>query len=128
MGFGTALGVATARRDSTTVLLTGDGGLLMTLGELETVAREDIPLVMVVLNDHALDAERHTLERHNLPIAKAVYPDIDFAAFADALGDETATPLLRRNRAQPRYASSIARSPSMISAAPSRTIAPESSR
>ena len=47
MGFGTALGVAKARPDETTVLVVGDGGFLMTLGELETAVREDLPLVIV---------------------------------------------------------------------------------
>ena len=49
MGFGTALGVAKARPDETTVLVVGDGGFLMTLGELETAVREDLPLVIVVM-------------------------------------------------------------------------------
>ena len=37
LGFGAALGVAKARPDKTTVLVVGDGGFLMTMGELETV-------------------------------------------------------------------------------------------
>ncbi len=37
-GFGTALGVAAARPDDVTVLMIGDGGFMMTLSELETVA------------------------------------------------------------------------------------------
>src|SRR6185437_4528904 len=40
LGFGTALGVAKARPNETTVLVIGDGGFLMTMGELETVVRE----------------------------------------------------------------------------------------
>jgi thiamine pyrophosphate-dependent acetolactate synthase large subunit-like protein len=51
LGFGTALGVARGRPDIPTVLVIGDGGLLMTMGELETVVREDIPLVIIVMND-----------------------------------------------------------------------------
>ena len=39
LGFGAALGVAKGRPEKTTVLVIGDGGLLMTLGELETVVR-----------------------------------------------------------------------------------------
>src|SRR5581483_281492 len=37
LGFGAALGVARARPRETTVLVIGDGGFLMTMGELETV-------------------------------------------------------------------------------------------
>ncbi|GIT54141.1 MAG: hypothetical protein Ct9H300mP16_13010 [Pseudomonadota bacterium] len=57
LGFGAALGFARARRDAATVLLGGDGGFMMTIGELETVVREDLPLIIVVINDCAYGAE-----------------------------------------------------------------------
>ena len=79
LGFGTALGVAKARPDETTVLVIGDGGFLMTLGELETVVREDMPLVVVVMNDCAYGAELHFLKMRDLPVAKSVFPDVDYA-------------------------------------------------
>lgn len=91
VGFGTALGFARARPDSTTVLVIGDGGLLMTLGELETAARENLPLVVVLMNDCAYGAEMHYLRLENMPIAQAVFPDVDFAPVADAFGFRTAT-------------------------------------
>jgi thiamine pyrophosphate-dependent acetolactate synthase large subunit-like protein len=86
MGFGTALGVAKGRPDETTVLLIGDGGFLMTMGELETVVREDLPLVIVLMNDCAYGAELHFLKMRNLPVAKSVFPDVDFAPIAEAFG------------------------------------------
>src|SRR6516162_8714648 len=61
LGFGAALGVAKARPDKTTVLIVGDGGFLMTMGELETVVREDLPIVIVLMNDCAYGAELHFL-------------------------------------------------------------------
>jgi acetolactate synthase I/II/III large subunit len=91
LGIGTALGVARARPDIPTVLVTGDGGLLMALGELESVVREDLPLVIVVMNDRAYGAERHFLELRGLPIAKSMFPEADFAGIAAALGFEAAT-------------------------------------
>ncbi len=91
MGFGTALGFAKARPGETTVLFIGDGGLLMTLGELETVVREDIPLVIVLMNDCAYGAELHYLKERNMPVAKSQFFDIDFAPVAQAFGFETAT-------------------------------------
>ncbi len=39
VAFGTALGFSVGRADVPTVLFIGDAGLLMTLGELETVER-----------------------------------------------------------------------------------------
>ena len=90
-GFGTALGFACGRPGQTTVLMIGDGGLLMTLGELETVVREDIPLVIVLMNDCAYGAELHYLKNKNMPVAKALFLDIDFAPIAAAFGFQTAT-------------------------------------
>ena len=91
MGFGTALGTARGTPDRTTVFYVGDGSLLMTLGELETVAREDIPLVIVVMNDCAYGAELHYLKMRDMPVAMSVFPDIDYAPVAQAFGFQTAT-------------------------------------
>jgi acetolactate synthase-1/2/3 large subunit len=91
LGFGTALGVAKARPDETTVLVIGDGGFLMTMGELETVVREDLPLVIVLMNDCAYGAELHFLKMRDLPVAKSVFPDVDYAPVAEAFGFQAMT-------------------------------------
>lgn len=91
LGFGAALGFAKGRPDATTVLVIGDGGFLMTMGELETVVREDLPLVIVLLNDCAYGAELHFLKMRDLPVAKSVFPDVDFAPVAEAFGFQAAT-------------------------------------
>ncbi len=91
MGFGTALGFAAGTPDRTTVLFIGDGGFLMTLGELETAVREDLPLVIVLMNDAAYGAELHYLKMRGMPVSTAVFADIDFAPIAQAFGFETAT-------------------------------------
>lgn len=85
IGFGAALGFAKGKPDHTTVLILGDGGLMMTLGELETVIREDIPMVIIVLNDCAYGAELHFLKINQLPISTSLFPDIDFAPIAQQL-------------------------------------------
>ena len=91
MGFGTALGFAVGTPGRTTVLFLGDGSFLMTMGELETVVREDIPLVIVLMNDCAYGAELHYLKMRNMPVSKSVFPDIDFAPIAEAFGFQAAT-------------------------------------
>lgn len=91
LGFGAALGVAKARPESTTVFVVGDGGFLMTLGELETVVREDIPLVIVVMNDCAYGAELHFLKIHQVPVTTSVFPDVDFAPIAEGFAFEAVT-------------------------------------
>ncbi|MGZ0188236.1 MAG: thiamine pyrophosphate-binding protein [Alphaproteobacteria bacterium] len=91
LGFGAALGFARARPAEPTVLVIGDGGFLMTMGELETVVREDLPLVVIVMNDCAYGAELHFLRLRQLPVAKSIFPDVDFAPIAEALGYDAHT-------------------------------------
>lgn len=91
LGFGAALGVAKARPDNTTVLVMGDGSFVMTMSELDTAAREDLPLVVILMNDCAYGAELHLLRMHQQPVAKSLFPDVDFAPIAAAFGFEVAT-------------------------------------
>lgn len=55
MGFGLAagLGVQLARPHVRVIVLAGDGGFLMTVQDLETSLRENLPVVFVVLNNFA---------------------------------------------------------------------------
>lgn len=85
-GFGTALGVAAARPDDVTVLMIGDGGFMMTLSELETVARLALRIVVVVFNDCAYGAELQMCRIHGLPEATSLFADIDLAPLGEALG------------------------------------------
>ena len=91
LGFGTALGVARGRPRIPTVLMIGDGGFLMTMSELETAIREDIPLIIVLMNDCAYGAELHFLAMRKLPVGKSVFPDVDFASVAEAFGFQAYT-------------------------------------
>jgi thiamine pyrophosphate-dependent acetolactate synthase large subunit-like protein len=91
LGFGTALGVAKGRPRTPTVLMIGDGGFLMTMSELETAIREDIPLIIVLMNDCAYGAELHFLAMRKLPVGKSVFPDVDFASVAEAFGFQAYT-------------------------------------
>jgi acetolactate synthase I/II/III large subunit len=63
----------------------------MALADLETAARHRLPLVIVVMNDHAYGAERLHLEHDGLPLEAADLPELDFAAVAAALGIESAS-------------------------------------
>ena len=66
--------------------MTGDGGLGMTLAELETLARLRLDVTVVVWNDSALSLiglKGDGLEDKDSPIH---YQPIDFAAAARALG------------------------------------------
>jgi acetolactate synthase-1/2/3 large subunit len=86
LGISTAVGVSIGHPDEPVVAVIGDGGMLMSLGELDTVARVARRLAIVVMNDAAYGAEVHHLRHHGLPIDTAVFPRVDFAAVAQALG------------------------------------------
>lgn len=83
-----ALGAALASPHRRTVALTGDGGLLYHIGELETAVRRRIPLVTVVLNNRAFASEYHLLKNvwhRDLPEV-VDFHDVDFAAVARGFG------------------------------------------
>lgn len=84
-----AMGAALARPDRTTVALTGDGGLLYHIAELETAIRCNIPVVIVVLNNRAFGSEHHLLQRRwgGRDIPEVIdFHDADFAAIARGFG------------------------------------------
>lgn len=86
LGLGTAFGAAVARRDRLAVAVVGDGGLAMSLGELETFVRSRLPLLVVVVNDSAYGAEVHFLGSLGREPEHALFREIDFAAIALAMG------------------------------------------
>ena len=86
LGLGTAIGVARAQPERTVLLMIGDGGMLMSMGEIETIIREDLPIIVLVMNDAAYGAEVHILKGQNLPPAKAEFFDVEFAPMAEPLG------------------------------------------
>ena len=91
LGLGTAIGVARGQPERTVLLLIGDGGMLMSMGEIETIIREDLPMIVLVMNDAAYGAEVHILKGQNMPPAKAEFFDVEFAPMAEPLGFESYT-------------------------------------
>ena len=59
LGLASGIGAAIARPDRLTVACLGDGGALMSLPELETLARLRLPMLVVVYDDAAYGAEVH---------------------------------------------------------------------
>lgn len=88
---GVALGVALARPDRHVVLFIGDGGMMMTLADLDTAVRYRIPIVIVVSNDSAFGAELHYLREQGYDDAQTRYANPRFADVARALGLEAIT-------------------------------------
>jgi thiamine pyrophosphate-dependent acetolactate synthase large subunit-like protein len=91
LGLATAIGAAVARPDRLTVAAVGDGGALIGLADLETVARLGLRMLVVVYNDAAYGAEVHHFGPHGHPLDLVRFPDVDFAALGRAVGLHGAT-------------------------------------
>ena len=88
MGFAVpaAIGAALARPGQPVLALTGDGGLSMVLSELETIARLDLPITVVVFNDAALSLIEIKQRADHGGRQAVRYQQVDFAAIARASG------------------------------------------
>lgn len=81
-----AIGAALARPDRPVLCMVGDGGLGMSLAELETVARLDLPVTVVVFNDSALSLIQIKQGDRHGGSEVVSYLGSDFAAVASGLG------------------------------------------
>ena len=86
LGLATAIGAAIARPERLTVAALGDGGALMGLAELETVARLGLHMLIVIYNDAAYGAEVHHFGPAGAALDQVRFPDTDFAALGRAVG------------------------------------------
>jgi thiamine pyrophosphate-dependent acetolactate synthase large subunit-like protein len=97
LGLASAIGAAVARPDRLTVAAVGDGGALMALPELETIARLGLRLLVLVYNDAAYGAEVHHVgpQGHSLDLVR--FPDTDFDGLARAVGLQGITVRAKRD-------------------------------
>lgn len=86
LALGMAAGVAVGQPGSIVVAAMGDGALLMSLGELETLVRQRLPVLVLVMNDAAYGAELRELEQLGEAGNLATFSDVDFAAVSAAMG------------------------------------------
>lgn len=91
LGLGLSMGVAAAHPERPTVVFVGDGGLFMSLGELETAVRGGFPLLIVVMNDDAYGSELQISRVWDLPDDLSVFRHGDFAAIAAGIGMRSAS-------------------------------------
>ncbi len=91
LGLATAIGAAVARPDRLAVAALGDGGALMGVSELETVARLGLPLVVVVYDDEAYGAEVHHFGPDGDPLDTVRFPPADIAAIGRGFGFDGVT-------------------------------------
>jgi acetolactate synthase-1/2/3 large subunit len=112
MGYGlpAAIAAALVHRDRPVVALVGDGGLAMSMAELETAVREHARIVVLVFDNERYGTIRmHQGRRDGEPVGTDLGP-IDFAAVARACGargvridkDDAFEPALRQALAADR--------------------------
>ncbi|MBO0980073.1 thiamine pyrophosphate-binding protein [Microbacterium sp. SD291] len=88
-GWPSVVGAALARRESTVVLTSGDGGGLMAIADLESAVRAAGGRgVAVIWNDAAYGAEVNLYGLKGLAEGPMRIPEVDFAAFGAAVGAE----------------------------------------
>jgi thiamine pyrophosphate-dependent acetolactate synthase large subunit-like protein len=90
-GIPVGLGAALADRGNPIVVFEGDAGAMMHIQVVETAARYNAPLLIVVLNDGALGAEYHGMVAEGYDPQLSVLPDLDLAGLARQLGSRSAT-------------------------------------
>ncbi|OUZ12521.1 hypothetical protein BHE97_02130 [Aeromicrobium sp. PE09-221] len=91
LGVATGIGVSTAHPDRLTVVVAGDGGGMMGLGELTTAVRERLPLLIVIVDDGSYGMEHHALRQAGLDTGYARTSWPSFADVARGYGAEAHT-------------------------------------
>ncbi|MFJ9408685.1 thiamine pyrophosphate-binding protein [Streptomyces sp. NPDC101393] len=85
-GLGMGIGAALAHPDTPTLVMAGDGGLAVHLGELLTLAQERPRLTLVVFNDGGYGVLRNMQDRYFDRRSGVDLTTPDFAALAHATG------------------------------------------
>ncbi|MCX5008505.1 thiamine pyrophosphate-binding protein [Streptomyces sp. NBC_00638] len=106
-GLGMGIGAALARPDAPTVVIAGDGGLAVHLGELLTLAQERPRLTLIVFNDGGYGVLRNMQDRYSERRSGVDLATPDFELLARACG----LPYLRiaaEEHADPMLAEAVA--------------------
>ena len=86
-GMPMALGAQVAHPESTVVCLTGDGGFGHVWSEFETAVRQELPVVVILLNNSVLGFQKHSELVQFGEFTSAVYfESVDHTAIARACG------------------------------------------
>lgn len=91
LALGTAIGAAVGRLPSVVVAAIGDGGAMMSLGDLDSAVRFGLPLLVLVSNDESFGAEVNVLANLGMDTRLADTPCPSFAAMAESMGARGAT-------------------------------------
>ena len=83
MGFGLPAAIAAARvTGQPTVCITGDAGLAMVIGELSLAVEMNLPVIVVMMNDNALDLIRSAQQRRDKTVYGTEFHNPDYRHLA----------------------------------------------
>lgn len=88
LGLGHAIGAALAAPERLTVLIEGDGSLLQAVQELHAAAEQQLPLVVLLMNDSAYGAEVLKQQWKGRGTHGAQWTSPDFVAIARGFGGD----------------------------------------
>jgi acetolactate synthase-1/2/3 large subunit len=81
-----AIAAKLVRPHQPVVALTGDGGFLMRVSELETARREGTPVVVVIFNDGCLNLIRMKQQRQGYQVLGSRFAAVDYVRVAEGFG------------------------------------------
>jgi acetolactate synthase-1/2/3 large subunit len=90
-GLGAGVGMAFGSPSMPTVVLTGDGSMLMNGQELTVALQHELTVIFIVLNDCGLGTVKHGQRLAGAERIGFEIPEVDFAAIARAMGIDGAT-------------------------------------
>ncbi len=82
---GSALGAKLERPNQPVVACVGDGDFMLQLGDVETMVRERLPVVITVFNNFRLGSQRKRVEAYG-PVIGVDHGNPDFAKLAELFG------------------------------------------
>ena len=91
-GLGAAIGAQKANPDKQVINIAGDGCFRMNMNEIATAAREQLPLIEIIINNHVLGMVRQwqTLFYQKHYSATVLDDSVDFVKLSEAMGAEAA--------------------------------------
>lgn len=87
-GLGAAIGAKTGNPDKTVINIAGDGCFRMNMNEMATAAREKLPIIEIVVNNHVLGMVRQwqTIFYEKRYSATVLDDGVDYVKLAEAMG------------------------------------------
>ena len=89
-GLGAAIGAQMANQDKQVINIAGDGCFRMNMNEIATAARQNLPMIEVIINNHVLGMVRQWQDLfYEQRYSATVLDDgVDFVKLAEAMGAE----------------------------------------